>query len=369
MVDGPGADGPGGGRQQRLADRLGRRSLDAWMLVPGPNLLYFTGLEALPSERVFLCVQPAGAAPFAVVPQFETGRVRGALGAEARVLGYRDETGPEPALARAFAPFGGRAAAFGAEFLGMRLLERTAVESAVPRARWHALDADAAALRQVKDGAELAATRAAAAIAREAMAAGLAAVRPGASEADVEAACQAVLQAHRTSSPFPVMVASGPRSADPHSPTSGRLLAAGEVCWIDLGARVGGYCADITRTAVVGGEPEDAELRRALAVVAAAQAAAIAAVRPGATAGAIDAAARGAIASAGLGAYFTHRTGHGLGLSEHEPPYIVDGSAEPLQAGMVFTVEPGVYLPGRGGVRIEDDVLVGPGGAEVLTAG
>jgi len=356
------------GRRSLLRTRLERRNLAAWTLVPGPNLRYFTGLEIEPSERVILFVEAAEGGAFAVVPHFEVERVRAALGAipGLRIFPYRDETGPDPSLARAFGAMGTRPAALGAEFGVMRLFERAAVEGAVPRARWHALDADTAALRQVKDAVELAAVRRAAAIARAAVEAGLHAAVPGNSEQDVADACRGVLAAHHTHSPFGILVASGPRSADPHSGAGHRRLQSGDLLWVDVGAVVDGYCGDITRTVAVG--EVDPELLRVLDVVSHAQRLAIAAVRPGVTAASIDAVARSAIAEAGLGAYFTHRTGHGLGLQEHEPPYIVDGNEEPLQVGMAFTVEPGIYLPGRGGARMEDDVLVTADGAEVLTA-
>lgn len=354
-------------RRAGLRTKLLRRSLVGWVLVPGPNLRYFTGLEVEPSERVLLVVETAEGQSFAVVPQFELERVRAGLAGlpGLRVFGYRDETGPDPSLARAFGALGTRPAALGAEFGVMRLFERAAVEGAVPRARWQPLDAEAGVLRQVKDPDEVAALRRAAGIARAAAAAGVAAAVPGSSEADVASACQAVLTEHHTRSPFGVMVASGPRTADPHAQTGDRRIAEGDSVWIDVGAVVDGYCGDVTRTVAVGGAA--AELRRALEVVAEAQRAAIAAVRPGVTASAVDAAARAVIGQAGLAAHFTHRTGHGLGLQEHEAPFIVDGNEEPLQPGMVFTVEPGVYLPGVGGVRIEDDVLVTEAGADVLS--
>ncbi len=361
-------DGPWARRRLHVADRLARRNLEAWFLVPGANLRYLTGLEAEPSERVFLVAVTAADAGWAVVPQFESDRVRAALGGAWRIIGYRDETGPEPAMVRACGGFGTRTAALGAEFQAMRLLERAAVEAAVPRARWQPIDAECGAVRQIKEPEEVAEIRAAARAAREAAAAGVRAAVAGATERDVEAACAAVLQRHRMASPFPVAVASGRRSADPHAGTSDRMLEPGEPCWIDLGARSGGYCADVTRTLFVGGEAADPELGAALRAVGAAQAAAIAAARAGVTAEALDAAAREAVGAAGFGARFTHRTGHGLGLEVHEGPYLVLGNAEPLQPGMVFTVEPGAYFPGRGGVRVEDDVLVTADGVEVLTA-
>lgn len=362
-------DGPWSERRLRVAERLARRSLEAWFLVPGANLRYLTGLDAEPSERVLLVAATAGAAGWAVVPQFEADHVRAALGEGWRIIGYRDETGPEPALARACGGFGTRAAALGAEFQAMRLMERAAVESAVPRARWQPIDAECAAGRQVKDAEEIAATRRAAVAARDAVAAGVRAAVAGATERDVEAACTAVLHRYRMASPFPVAVASGPRAADPHAGTSDRVLQPGDACWIDLGARSGGYCADVTRTVFVGGQAADPELAAALEAVRAAQGAGIAAARAGGTAEGVDAAAREVVNAAGFGPRFTHRTGHGLGLEVHERPYLVLGNAEPLQPGMVFTVEPGAYFPGRGGIRVEDDVLVTADGVEVLTAG
>ncbi len=351
-------------RRSRLAERLARRNLDAWFLVPGPGLRWAAGLDVRPSERLSVLAWTANGA-VGVVPSFESERWAAAL-PEARLFTYRDEAGPEPAVARAFGGFGGRPAAFGAEFGVMRLAERAAVEAAVPRARWHPIDADLDRLRQIKDAQELACLRQAAAIACAAVRAGMDAAVAGASERQVAAACETVLLAHGTRSPFGVLVASGPRGAEPHAGTSGRVLAPGELCWIDLGAEVDGYCADITRTVGVG--PLAGQAAAALEAVRAARAAALSAVAPGARAAEVDRAARAAIAAAGLGAHFPHRTGHGLGLSVHEAPYIVEGSEEPLQAGMVFTVEPGVYLPGVGGVRIEEDVLVTAGGVEVLTA-
>lgn len=351
-------------RRERLAERALRKNLDGVILVPGPNLRYCTGLDIAPSERIFLLGLGIGGQDVAVVPYFEAERARAGLPG-VRLITYRDESGPEAAIARAFGPIGLRPAHLGAEFQGMRLCERAAVEGSVPRARWHAIDADMAVLRQVKDAAEIAATQRAAAIAVAAVAAACAAAVPGVSEAEVAARAQQVLQDAHTTSPFGVQVASGPRGADPHAQTSDRRLEFGDLVWVDLGAQVEGYCADITRTVAVG-EPA-AGLRRALEVVEEAQRRAIAAVRPGVAAEAIDAAARTLIAGAGFGAAFTHRTGHGLGLSIHESPFIVDGNAEPLQLGMVFTVEPGIYLAGQGGVRVEDDVLVTPEGAAILT--
>ncbi len=353
-------------RRAALRTRLLRRGLAAWMLVPGPNLRYFTGLTLGPSERLFLYLETAEGDACAIVPQLEAEAARPRLGEiGARLFVYRDETGPEPSLARALGALGTRPAPLGAEFALMRLAERAAVETAVPRARWHPLDPDARVLRQVKDDEEIQALRAAAAIARTAAETAIALAAPGRTERDLAEACHNVLWDCGTYSPFGILIASGPRSADPHAVCGDRRLEAGDLVWVDVGAVVDGYCGDVTRTVAVG-DP-GAELRRVLEVTRRAQHLAIAAARPGATAQSVDAAARATIAEAGLAAYFPHRTGHGLGLDIHEAPFLVDGDEEPLQPGMCCTVEPGVYLPGLGGARIEDDLLITAGGPEVLT--
>lgn len=354
-------------RRAALSERLRRRQLAAWVLVPGPNLRYLTGLAVESTERLWFYVERAESDPFVICPEFEAARVT-AQWPDIKLYTYRDESGPAAAVARSLAVFGTRTVSIGAEFAVMRLVERAAVERAVPRARWLAIDSDVATLRQVKDADELGAINLAAGAARKAAAAGIAVARAGVSESQIRAACQSELTACGTSSPFGVVVASGPRSAEPHAEASARILEDGDLCWIDLGAVVGGYCADLTRTLLVG-EGGGPDLHRALRLVREAQRRAIDAVRPGRTAGEIDAIARGWLGEHGLGAYFTHRTGHGLGLEVHEAPFIVEGNDEPLRPGMVFTVEPGVYFPGVGGVRIEDDVLVTEDGCRVLTEG
>jgi Xaa-Pro aminopeptidase len=165
------------------------------------------------------------------------------------------------------------------------------------------------------------------------------------------------------------IVGSGPNGASPHHDAGGRRIAAGEPVVLDLGGMLAGYLSDTTRTIWIAGEagiePEP-EFRRVYELVRAAQAQATAAVRPGVSAERIDATARAVITAAGYGEYFTHRLGHGIGLEVHEDPYIVAGNATPLRQGMAFSVEPGIYLPGRWGVRLENVVMCGPNGAEVL---
>ena len=164
---------------------------------------------------------------------------------------------------------------------------------------------------------------------------------------------------------FPTIIASGARSALPHGRASDQRIAAGGFVVCDFGVILSGYCSDQTRTVWVGAVPKDA--RKAYEAVREAQQAAIDAVRPGIAVGEVDAAARKVLCQAGLGRYFTHSTGHGVGLEIHESPRVADGQREILQPGMVITVEPGVYFPGKWGVRIEDMVAVTAGGCEMMT--
>jgi Xaa-Pro aminopeptidase len=194
--------------------------------------------------------------------------------------------------------------------------------------------------------------------------------QPGRSEQDVSADIEKAMREAGFERPaFPTIVASGPNSALPHARPGSRLLQAGDPVVLDFGGVYDGYCVDLTRTVLLGGQ--SSEVRRMFGAVAEAQAAAIAAVRPGVLPSAIDAAARDVLERHGLGSAFGHATGHGLGLEVHEEPRIARRASSqpeaPVEAGMVFTIEPGAYVPGLGGIRIEDDVLVVKGGCERLT--
>jgi Xaa-Pro dipeptidase len=190
-------------------------------------------------------------------------------------------------------------------------------------------------------------------------------LRAGRSELEIAVALGGSIGAAGGTLAFETLVLSGPNSALPHGRPSGRRLASGDLVLLDFGAAFEGYRADTTRVAVVG-EP-NARQREIHGLVLAAHDAAIDAVRAGATTGEVDSAARGVIEAAGLGDRFFHRTGHGLGLETHEDPSLDPGSLTKLEVGMVFTVEPGIYIPGWGGVRIEDDVVVEEDGCRLLT--
>ncbi len=223
------------------------------------------------------------------------------------------------------------------------------------------------ALRASKGPEEVEAIRRAAAVATRALAATLPQVRPGRTELEVAALLEGELRRGGSEwYPFPTIVASGPRTALPHARTGDRVIAPGDLLLLDFGAVVDGYCSDLTRTFVVGAEATD-EQAAVHGLVARGQAAALAGLRAGLTGRQADALARDVIAAEGRGDAFGHSLGHGIGLEVHEAPRLAATAEEILPAGAVVTVEPGVYLEGWGGVRIEDDVVLRPGGADLLT--
>jgi Xaa-Pro dipeptidase len=221
-------------------------------------------------------------------------------------------------------------------------------------------------LRMHKDEAEIAQMRQAVAITEAALGATLEKIHIGMTEREI--ANELLLEMlHRgaESLPFEPIILSGPNSALPHGAPGDRRVRAGDLLLFDFGVSVGGYASDITRTFAVSLVGD--ELRRAYDVVKRANEAGRKAARPGVEIQEVDRAARKVIADAGYGQYFAHRTGHGLGLEVHEPPFACEGDTTILELGMTFTVEPGVYLPGIGGVRVEDDVVITPDGCESLT--
>jgi Xaa-Pro dipeptidase len=224
-----------------------------------------------------------------------------------------------------------------------------------------------AQLRLIKDADEIAALRRAIEITEQALDDVLAAVHVGMTERQIaNLLTQALLQRGAEGLAFEPLIQSGPNTALPHATPGERAVQAGELLLLDFGITIDGYASDITRTFVVGHVSE--EIKKIYELVKQANAAGRAASRPGVSGQEVDRAARKVIVDGGYGQYFTHRTGHGLGLEGHEPPYMVEGNAVPLEVGNTFTIEPGIYVPGLGGVRIEDDVVIVAGGAESMTA-
>ncbi len=342
-----------------------RKGLDCLALVPGANLFYLTGLSFHLSERPVVALFPVDAPPAMILPVLEEPKVA-ALGGALQAYPYTDERGPAAAFQQACAALELAQARIGVEELRMRVMEARLLERYAPDCQLVPADDVLETLRVIKDADEVARMRRAVAVVEAALRAVLAQIRPGMTEREIAGLLMVeALRGGGEGMPFDPIVVAGPNAASPHAVPTDRPIRRGETVIIDCGAVVGGYVSDITRTFALGGLPE--EMVRVYEVVRRANEAGRAAVRPGRAAQEVDRAARAVIREAGYGDSFIHRTGHGLGLEVHEPPYIVEGNRHPLQAGMTFTVEPGIYLPGLGGVRIEDDVLVTPEGAETLT--
>jgi Xaa-Pro dipeptidase len=255
----------------------------------------------------------------------------------------------------------------GVEPVRLRFLELEYLKAAAQEARFTAAGQFLAGLRMRKDADEVAAMRRAVVIAQNALLATLPSIRSGMTERELasELTLQLLRAGAESELPFAPIVSSGPNSANPHAVPSERRLAPGDLLVIDWGSAHRGYISDLTRTFAVG-EPGP-DLARIAKIVAAANAAGRAVVRPGITAGEVDRAARAVIEAEGYGPEFFHRTGHGVGMEGHEEPYIRAGSSLELEPGMAFTIEPGIYLTGRNGVRIEDNIVVTENGSDCLS--
>jgi len=348
-----------------LQQQLEQKGLDCLALVPGANLFYLTGISFHLSERPIVALFPVDAPAAIVLPALEAPKLA-PLSDALQAYPYTDQEGPAAAFQQACAALELAQARIGVEGLRMRVMEARLLERYAPDCQLIPADEVTETLRVTKDAGEVAQMRRAVAVVEAALRAVLTQIRPGMTEREVAGLLMVeTLRGGSEGMPFEPIVVAGPNAASPHAVPTDRPIRPGETVVIDCGAIVGGYVSDITRTVALGGLPE--EMVRVYEVVHRANEAGRAAVRPGRAAQDVDRAARAVIREAGYGDFFIHRIGHGLGLEVHEPPYIVEGNRQPLQAGMTFTVEPGIYLPGRGGVRIEDDMLVTPEGAETLT--
>jgi Xaa-Pro dipeptidase len=354
-------------RLHRLQAALASARLNGIAAIAGPNLYYLTGLSFHLSERPAVGFFPVTGDPVMVAPVLEETKIISGTPYPMRVFSYDDVEGPAGAFRQAAQALGGGALRLGVEFGRMRVMELRWVEAAFSAAQIEPAELVLAGLRMAKDEAELAHMRRATVIAEQALAATLPSVKAGVTEREL--AAELVTQMLRAGSdpefPFAPIVASGPNAALPHAWVTDRKLQAGDLLIIDWGAVSQGYVSDLTRTFAVGAvEPEFLKIFEA---VKAANAAGKAAARPGVTCASVDAAARRVIAEAGYGDFFTHRVGHGLGLEGHEMPSVHAENQMLLKPGMTFTIEPGIYLAGKGGVRIEDDVVITADGCESLS--
>jgi D-alanyl-D-alanine dipeptidase len=339
-----------------LAAKAGLAGL---VITPGYDLRYLIGSRAQTFERLTALVLPAVGDPIVVLPRLELATLKESAAVELG-LGVRDWVDGENPYELVGAALGGGPAAVAVtdSIPALHLLPLADALGVMPVLATDVLRE----LRMVKEEAEIDALRKAGAAIDRVHARVPEFLVPGRTEADVAADISEAIVAEGHSEVAFVIVGSGPHGADPHHGYSDRKLAAGDIVVVDIGGTYGpGYHSDSTRTYSMGNP--SSEVAQQYSTLQQAQRAAFDAVRPGVTAQQVDAAARDVLAEAGLAEYFVHRTGHGIGLCVHEEPYIVAGNDLPLAAGMAFSIEPGIYFPGRWGARVEDIVVVTQDGA------
>jgi Xaa-Pro aminopeptidase len=339
-------------RLAAVAGAVRANGLDVLLLTPGPDLRYVTGYDAKQLERLTCLAVPADRDPFLLVPRLE---LKAAQASPAGALDLDIVTWGETEH-----PFGmirdavgdPRSVALSDRMWALHVLQ---FRDALPAARQYLASSVLSALRMRKSAAEIAALKAAGEAIDRVHANVPGWLRPGLTERQVGAKiAEAILAEGHVQVDF-VIVGSGPNAASPHHEVSDRVIRDGDVVVVDIGGTMpSGYCSDCTRTYAVGHAPDD--FMKYYHVLYDAQEAATVSVRPGVTAESVDRTARQIITDAGYGEWFIHRTGHGIGLESHEDPYIVDGNTMPLEPGMAFSIEPGIY-PGPHGARIEDIVV------------
>jgi Xaa-Pro aminopeptidase len=348
-------------RMERATAQAAEAGLTGLLVTPGPDLLYFTGYRPTAiTERITLLALRAGRPPTMILPVLERPDAEPVPGVAAVTLvDWADGTDPYAATAKLLDP-GGRYAVSDSAW-AMHLL---ALQEVLPRSSFVSMTAALPMLRAVKGPDEIERLAAAGASADATFRQILRTRFAGRTEHDIGTELARLLRAHGHSQVDFTVVGSGPNGANPHHEMGERTIREGDMVVLDFGGLQDGKGSDTTRTVHVG--PPTAEERTVFETVRRAQQAAFEEVRPGIAAQEVDRVARRVISEAGYGEYFIHRTGHGIGMTTHEPPYLVEGETLPLVPGMCFSIEPGIYLPGRFGVRIEDIVTVTDDGGRRL---
>jgi Xaa-Pro aminopeptidase len=340
-------------RMRRAVEAAAEAGLAGLIVTPGPDLNYLCGYSPpAVTERLTALVLAPPNSPTLIVPTLERPDAEKATGAPAlSMVDWRDGSDPYVATAKVLDGAGRYAVSDSAWAMHLLGLQQT-----LPGTSYVSLSDGLPMLRAVKDQNELTRLAAAGAGADATFEEILGVPFAGRAETEVAADLAALLREHGHSTVDFTIVGSGPNGANPHHHAGHRTIESGDAVVLDFGGLCDGYGSDTTRTVSVG-EPSD-EVRTVYEIVRVAQQTAFEAVRPGVPCQEIDRVARQVITDAGYGEYFIHRVGHGIGLSTHEPPYMVEGEQQPLVPGMCFSIEPGIYLPGRLGVRIEDIVTV-----------
>jgi Xaa-Pro dipeptidase len=354
-------------RFDKLNASLRTSDLDAVILNPGPTLTYLTGLRFHLMERPVVLLFAKDQDPAIVLPELELQKVA-SLPYKLQVSAYAENPSEwDSAFRKAVQALGLDGKRIGVEPRQLRLLEFRHVKAGAPEADYPDASDVLSGLRLRKDPPEVEAMRRAVKIAQEALEATIPLIKIGMTEKELSAELVVQLLKHGSEPelPFAPIVSGGPNGANPHASPTERKLQAGDLLVVDWGATYDGYISDLTRTFAVG-EVDD-EYQKIHKIVQEANAAGRAAAKPGVPCADVDKAAREVIEKAGYGVYFTHRTGHGIGMEGHEEPYMRGDNMQLLEPGMAFTVEPGIYLPNRNGVRIEDNVVITETGADVLS--
>ena len=356
-------------RLSKLSGALKSSNLAALALNAGPSLVYLTGLQFHLSERPVVALFSPENEPVIILPELEMLKVSGK---KVKAFPYpEDPTRWQEVFLKAVQSLGLPGKRIGVELRQMRLLEFRYIETAAGAEGSHPEFPDATPvvsdLRITKDDSEITAMRKAVKVAQAGLEATLPTIKIGMTEKEIagELVVNLLRNGSQPEMPFSPIISGGPNSANPHASPTDRKIRRGDLLVVDWGAAVDGYISDLTRTFAVG-EVDD-EYHRIHKIVLAANEAGRAAGRPGAPCAFVDKAARDVIEKAGYGKYFTHRTGHGIGMEGHEDPYMRGDNFQLLEPGMAYTVEPGIYLPDRNGVRIEDNMVINETGVVCLS--
>ena len=345
-------------RLKKLQEVMLSEKLEIVAINAGVDLKYFTGLDFHISERPAVLLIPSEGQPAFIFPEFEIEKARQSS-QELALFPYPEDTNTWPAVfLQAAKYFELSKKTIGVSPESMRYLELEMLKQAAGHGRFISAMEIFKSLKIRKDKDEIFAIRKAISIAEKALMNLLPQIQPGISEKWLanQLVINLLTEGSDADLPFNPIIASGPNSANPHSVPGDRVLENGDILLIDWGARSGGYLSDLTRSFFIGSP--DSEMSRIARIVLEANQTARKAAKTGIPASDLDKAARDVITKAGYGDAFTHRTGHGFGLLPHEDPYISQFNSALLENGMVFTIEPGIYLPGKGGIRIEDNILV-----------
>lgn len=349
----------------QISTYLKKHNIDAAFITTPDNVFYVSGFRSNPHERLLGVLVFKDAEPLMILPQMEVPDAKNA-GWNFSLVGHQDTDQPWLLLKQAIENKGITPSQIAIEKSHVTVERLEAIQELYPDVTFTRLDDQLNSMRVVKDENELAILREAAAYADYAIEVGVSEIAEGKTELEILTAIELALKKKGISHmSFDTMVLSGPKTASPHGKPGDRKIQKGDLVLFDLGVIYKGYCSDITRT-VAFGEPSDKQ-KEVYETVRKAEQAAVDAVKPGVKAMELDKIARDIITEAGYGEFFTHRLGHGLGISVHEFPSVTGNNEMALIEGMVFTIEPGIYDPSITGVRIEDDVVVTKNGVEVLT--